>query len=131
MYHAVLAVQTHEREAMIDVTREVAGLVVASGAQDGIVTVFVPHTSAAITLNENADPDVQRDWLLWMRELVPRTPAFRHAEGNSDAHIKASLVGNTIQVPLVRGRLRLGRWQGIYFCEFDGPRQRQMEVSVT
>ena len=115
---------------MVDVTRDVASAVAASGAEHGIVTIFVPHTSAAVTLNENADPDVPRDWLLWMREMVPQSAAFRHAEGNSDAHIKASLVGNTVQVPLVELRLRLGRWQAIYFCEFDGPRQRQFEVSV-
>lgn len=122
-------VATRAHEAMVDVTQAVRDVVAGVGG-DGVVTVFVPHTSAAVTINENADPDVQHDMLTWLRRLVPQSPEFAHAEGNSDAHIKASLVGASVQVPFVEGRLRLGTWQGIYFCEFDGPRQRVFEVFV-
>jgi secondary thiamine-phosphate synthase enzyme len=114
----------------VEVTDDVRAVVNEAGFRDGVVTLFVPHTSAAVTINENADPDVQSDMLGWLAKLVPASPDFRHAEGNSDAHLKASLVGPSVQVPLVQGALRLGRWQGIYFCEFDGPRARQIEVTV-
>jgi len=116
---------------MIDVTREIATVVSGSGIAAGVVTLFVPHTSAGITINENADPDVTTDMLDWLRRLIPRDAGFRHAEGNSDAHLKSSLVGTSVQVPLVDGRLLLGQWQGIYLCEFDGPRLRQLEVVVS
>jgi len=115
---------------MVEVTREVRRVVAESGIREGIVTLYVPHTTAAVTINENADPDVQHDMLAWLRRLVPPDPSFRHAEGNSDGHIKSSLVGVTAQVPLVDGDLLLGTWQGIYFCEFDGPRQRQLHVLI-
>ncbi|MCZ2109071.1 MAG: secondary thiamine-phosphate synthase enzyme YjbQ, partial [Dehalococcoidia bacterium] len=94
------------------------------------VSVFVPHTTAAITINENADPAVQSDIIAWLARLAPQDSAFAHEEGNSDAHIKAMVVGSSVQVPLVGGRLLLGRWQGLYFCEFDGPRLRRLEVVV-
>ncbi len=131
MFHETVAIRTPGREAMIDVTREVATVVSGSGVAAGVVTLFVPHTSAGITINENADPDVTADMLDWLRRLIPRDAGFRHAEGNSDAHLKSSLVGTSVQVPLVDGRLVLGQWQGIYFCEFDGPRLRQLEVVVS
>ena len=131
MFHQTVAVRTPDREAMIDVTREIATVVSGSGIAAGVVTLFVPHTSAGITINENADPDVTTDMLDWLRRLIPRDAGFRHAEGNSDAHLKSSLVGTSVQVPLVDGRLLLGQWQGIYFCEFDGPRLRQLEVVVS
>jgi secondary thiamine-phosphate synthase enzyme len=121
-----LDVQSHVREEMLDITRQVEALV--RNADSGIVTVFVPHTSAGVTINENADVDVQRDMLAWLAKLVPNDASFRHAEGNSDSHIKATLVGASAQVPLVDGRLLLGRWQAIYFCEFDGPRRRAVDV---
>jgi secondary thiamine-phosphate synthase enzyme len=130
MFRATLAVRTSAREEMVEVTRDVSAAVAASGLREGLVTLYVPHTTAAITINENADTDVQRDMLAWLRRLVPPDPSFRHAEGNSDGHIKASLVGVSAQVPLVDGRLLLGRWQGIFFCEFDGPRLRHLELIV-
>jgi secondary thiamine-phosphate synthase enzyme len=126
-----MSVRTTAREALVDVTEGVTAAVNDSGKADAIVTLFVPHTSAAVTINENADRDVQHDMLKWLRTLVPERADFRHAEGNSDAHIKAALVGSSVQVPLVNGRMLLGRWQGIYFCEFDGPRLRRLEVVVS
>jgi secondary thiamine-phosphate synthase enzyme len=122
-------ITTTTREQLFDITASVADLVANKG--DGIATVFVPHTTAAVTINENADADVQADILAWLGRAVPLDPTFRHAEGNSDAHIKAMLVGATVQVPVYAGRLDLGTWQAIYFCEFDGPRQRQVVVTLT
>jgi secondary thiamine-phosphate synthase enzyme len=99
---------------------------VKSGIREGLCLLFVPHTTAAITINENADPDVVRDLLVTLERLVPRHGDYRHGEGNSDAHLKASLMGFSCQIPVSGGRLALGTWQGIYFCEFDGPRRRQL-----
>ena len=130
MIRATITVRSNEREELIDVTARVLAAVQMSNAVDGVVTLFVPHTTAAITINENADPAVQSDMLGWLARLVPRNVPFAHAEGNSDGHIKATLVGASVQVPVVGGRLLLGRWQGIYFCEFDGPRERQLELVV-
>jgi secondary thiamine-phosphate synthase enzyme len=131
MHRETLEVRTPAREALVDVTAQVARVVEAARVQDGVVTLFVPHTTAAVTINENADPAVQADLLAWLARLVPASPSFAHAEGNSDAHIKASLVGPSVQVPVAGGRLLLGTWQGVYFCEFDGPRVRWLEVVVT
>ena len=114
---------------MVNITAHVQELL--RGQPDGVVTVFVQHTSAGVTINENADPDVQSDMLAWLTKLVPNDPSFEHAEGNSAAHIKATLVGSSAQVPFVGGRLLLGVWQGIYLCEFDGPRERRVIVSLT
>lgn len=122
-------VRTERAEDLLDITGAVARLVADHGGS-GIATVFVPHTSAAVTINENADPDVQRDMLAWLARLVPKAAEFRHAEGNSDAHIKATIVGASEAIPFFEGRLRLGTWQGIYFCEFDGPRVRSVEVML-
>ena len=130
MIRATITVRSNEREELIDVTARVRAALQMSNAVDGVVTLFVPHTTAAITINENADPAVQSDMLGWLARLVPRSASFAHAEGNSDGHIKATLVGASVQVPVVGGRLLLGRWQGIYFCEFDGPRERQLELVV-
>jgi secondary thiamine-phosphate synthase enzyme len=117
---------------MVDVTREVADVVRSSGVDEGRVIVFVPHTTAAVTINENADPDVQHDVLLTLAELIPEgRRGYRHGEGNSDAHVKASLLGASETILVREGRLLLGTWQGIYFAEFDGPRTRQMHVSVS
>ncbi len=124
-------VNTRSRTEMIDVTDRVAAAVRDSGVQSGDVTVFCPHTTAAITINENADPDVVHDVLLSLDEMVPRSnPAFRHSEGNSDAHCKSSLVGCSEQVLIRDGGLVLGTWQAVYFCEFDGPRSRRVIVQV-
>ncbi len=122
---------TTTREELRDITALVAADVATSGIADGFCTVFCPHTTAAITINENADPDVQHDFLLGLDAAFPDRPAFRHFEGNSAAHLKSSTVGASETVLVRGGRLVLGRWQGIYFCEFDGPRTRTLHVSVT
>jgi len=116
---------------LLDITPEVARLVAAAGVKEGTVSVFVPHTTAAVTINENADPDVRHDLLQRLATLVPeRVSGDRHAEGNSDAHLKSSLLGASVNVIIADTRLLLGTWQGIYFCEFDGPRQRTVYVKV-
>ena len=115
---------------MLDITRQVAQAVRESGIKDGICTIFVPHTTAAVTINENADPDVTRDILDKLERLFPRSDGYRHSEGNSSSHIKASLLGFSETVLVENGSLVLGTWQGIYFCEFDGPRTRSFLVDV-
>ena len=127
-----LTVRSRRRNEMIEITHEVRTALNALGAGDGVATVFVPHTTAGITINENADPDVVHDMLLEFDRLVPeRQPYFRHAEGNSDSHVKATLVGSSVQIPILAGRLAFGTWQGIWFCEFDGPRTRRVHVTWT
>ncbi|MBN1507343.1 MAG: YjbQ family protein [Sedimentisphaerales bacterium] len=124
-------VNTRGRTEMVDITGQVEAIVRQSGIANGSVVVFCPHTTAAITINENADPDVVHDVLLALDEIVPRSNhRFQHSEGNSDAHCKSSLVGCSEQVLLQDGRLVLGTWQAIYFCEFDGPRSRRVIVQV-
>jgi secondary thiamine-phosphate synthase enzyme len=123
-------VQTRERVVFIDITTQVATEVTRSGVRDGVAVVYVPHTTAGVTINENADPSVRADMKLALERLVPESLAFSHLEGNADAHVKASLMGSSVSVPLVGGRLQLGTWQGVYFAEFDGPRQRRVLVSV-
>lgn len=125
-----IAVQTTAGTQMIDITSEVQSAVTASGIQNGWVHVFSMHTTAAVTINENADPSVEADILGFMNKMVPREGGYRHREGNSAAHIKVSLFGPSETIPLENGRLVLGTWQGIYFCEFDGPRKRRVNVSV-
>jgi len=114
----------------IDITSQVQMAVTDAGLTDGAVAVFVPHTTAGITINENADPSVQQDILSHLDEMVPASRAFRHSEGNSPAHIKASLMGSSVLVAVAAGGLRLGTWQSIYFCEFDGPRTRQVWLTI-
>ena len=124
-------VTTRLRNEMIDITPTVARIVRESGVRDGMCVVFVPHTTAAVTINENADPDVKHDLLKKLAELVPqRESYYRHNEGNSDAHVKTSLFGLSVTVIIEDGRLVLGTWQGIQFCEFDGPRTRSVYVKV-
>lgn len=123
-------VRTGAREELIDVTAEVERIASASGVQDGIVVVYCPHTTAALTINENADPDVRVDLVRGLAQLAPRDGGWRHVEGNSDGHLKTALVGPSVTVPLTDGRLALGTWQGIYLCEFDGPRTRSVDVTV-
>ena len=125
-----LSLSTRSREQLIEVTQEVAAVVRDAGVTSGVVTLFVPHPTAAVTINENADPSVVTDLLKGLSDAVPRTAPYRHTEGNSDSHIKATLVGPSLQVLVEEGRLVLGTWQGIYFCEFDGPRSRQVLVRV-
>jgi secondary thiamine-phosphate synthase enzyme len=118
---------------MVDVTTLVRAALRAAGAHDGVLVVYVPHTTAGVTIQENADPDVQRDLLLALENAVPARPArgtFHHAEGNSDAHVKSALVGSSATVIVDRGDLVLGTWQGIFLCEFDGPRTRTVELKL-
>lgn len=121
---------TGARCEMIDITDRVAALVGKSGISKGICHVFVPHTTAAVTINENADPDVQRDILASLDRIVPLADRYRHGEGNSAAHIKATLCGSSQAVLVDGGRLVLGTWQSLFFCEFDGPRTRRVLVEV-
>ena len=125
-----LTVRTGEREQMIDVTSKVQQVISDSDIRSGYAFCFVPHTTAAITINENADPDVTRDILYKLNKEIPQSDGYHHGEGNSDAHVKATLVGASEQVLIDNGRLVLGRWQALYFCEFDGPRNRKLIVRV-
>ena len=121
-------VKSKQRQQMIDVTDEVAQL--AKGVASGVIWLHCPHTTAALTIQENSDPDLQRDYLEHLSKLVPQ-PGFRHTEGNADAHIKSSLIGTTQPVLVEDGHLVLGQWQAIYFVELDGPRQRKLLARVT
>ncbi len=116
-------------EGFIDITGQVRKIVAAGKVQNGLCQIFVPHTTAGVTINENADPDVVTDMLAALNRMVPDLP-YLHGEGNSPAHVKSSLVGCSLTVPIMEGRLCLGTWQGIYFCEFDGPRTRNVWVQV-
>lgn len=127
---ATISVSSSRKDQIVDITGEVSGIVSQSGIASGICTVYVPHTTAGITINENADPDVKSDFLLGMREIVPEDLGYSHSEGNSPAHIKASLTGVSVNILVDGGRLVLGTWQGIYFCEYDGPRTRKVHVKV-
>src|SRR5882672_11268041 len=126
-----LDVQTRDRTEFIDVTRRIQEIVAQSEIQSGICTIYVPHTTAGCTINEHADPDVARDMLMEINKIVPFQDNYRHNEGNSAAHIKASFVGCSHSVPIDQGRLALGTWQGIFLCEFDGPRTRQLFVQLS
>ncbi len=125
-----ISVRTDSRNQLIDITRKIQKLIDDSDVKDGMAIIFVPHTTAAVTINENADPSVKDDILSYLERLIPKESGFRHTEGNSDAHIKAILVGSEIIVFFSDGRLELGTWQGIYFCEFDGPRSRKIMVKI-
>ena len=116
-------------DGFIDITGQVRRVVAAGAVQNGLCQIFVPHTTAGLTINENADPDVVTDMLAALKQMVPNLP-YRHDEGNSPAHVKSSLVGCSLTVPISEGRLCLGTWQGIYFCEFDGPRSRKVWVQL-
>jgi len=129
MIHKI-KVQTGHMTEMINITVEVQREVTRSGVKDGLVTVYVPHTTAGITINEGADPSVKEDIVDTINELVPWERVYGHAEGNSPAHIKASLVGPSEAIPLENGQLQLGQWQSIFLCEFDGPRERFIYVKV-
>jgi len=122
------SVKTTSHSQMIDITKQVQQIVTENGVKDGICTVFIPHTTAAVTINENADPDVVRDFLSEIGKIVPWEDGYHHFEGNSAAHLKSSMIGFSEQVLVEEGRLVLGTWQGIYFTEFDGPRNRTVIV---
>jgi secondary thiamine-phosphate synthase enzyme len=125
-----ITVPTRSREQAIDITRRVQEAVTASGITSGVVVACVAHTTAAITINENADPDVMSDIISALARLLPRNGPWAHVEGNADAHAKSAAIGQSVTLPVEGGRLQLGAWQGIYFCEFDGPRQRRVMVQV-
>ena len=126
-----LEVKTGSKTELADLTDRIQQVVAKSGVKEGLCHVFVPHTTAGVTINENADPSVKADILMVLNKLISDRESYRHAEGNSPAHIKASLVGPQLTVIVSQGRLLLGTWQGIFFCEFDGPRSRRVHVKVT
>lgn len=125
-----IPVKTGKRIQMVDVTSSVRKEVSKSGVKDGVCTVYVPHTTAGVTINEGADPSVQTDILNKLNELVPPNAGYRHMEGNADSHIKASLIGSSVSVIVENGSLVLGTWQKIFFCEFDGPRSRRILFTI-
>ena len=126
-----LKVRSHEREELVEITDQVQKQLTAANQREGLVVLYVQHTTAGLTVNENADPDVPRDMLHLLRTLIPQHGmGFRHGEENSDAHIKATLVGSSVTIPFNEGKLLLGRWQGIFLCEFDGGRERQVIMIV-
>jgi secondary thiamine-phosphate synthase enzyme len=123
-------VHSPDRTAIIDITKQVQSIVKENGIKNGICYVFIPHTTAGVTINENADPDVKSDMLMEINKVIPFTDSYQHMEGNSAAHIKASLFGNSETIFLKDGRLQLGTWQGVFFCEFDGPRTRHVWINL-
>lgn len=122
-------ISTIHRTDFVNITAAVQRYVTEAGLQSGVVTVFVPHTTAGVTINENADPDVVHDMIHVLDKLIPWHGGYRHSEGNTAAHVKASLMGSSIQIIVEDGKLALGTWQGIFFCEFDGPRKRKVWIS--
>ena len=124
------SIKTRSRNELIDITKQVKNAVAKSEKNDGVCTVYCPHTTGAITINESADPSVASDIEMKLRKMIPKNENYNHAEGNSDAHIKSSLVGNTVQIIINNGSLQLGTWQGVFFCEFDGPRTRNVWVKI-
>jgi secondary thiamine-phosphate synthase enzyme len=125
-----ISVTTDKRTVLVDVTGPLNQTLATSGVRDGALVAYVPHTTAGITINENADPSVRRDILMVLERLVPASLPFSHAEGNGDAHAKAVLTGSSVTIPVEGGRLQLGTWQGVYFAEFDGPRRRRLLVQL-
>jgi len=125
-----IVVETTRRCQMLDVTEQAARIVKEDGSDCSAVLMTVPHTTAGVTINECADPSVAEDILEYLDKLIPESARFRHSEGNSDAHIKSTLIGNSLLVPLEKGRMTLGTWQGIFFAEFDGPRSRKMQITL-
>ena len=126
-----LKARSREREQLVDITAQVRAHLQESGAREGVVTLFSQHTTAGLTINENSDPDVPRDILHALRTLIPQFGMdFKHYEHNSDAHLKTTLVGPSVSVPFCDGKLLLGHWQGIFLCEFDGPRERQVVLLI-
>ena len=124
-------IKTNKKEEFVDISTEISKIVLKSGIKDGILTTFVPHTTAGITINEGADPDVKKDILSALTRIVPGNENYAHREGNSPAHIKASIMGSSVTILLKEGRLALGTWQKVFFSEFDGPRQRKVWVTLS
>ena len=125
-----ISIRSRNRTELLDITERLNKIIQDSGVEDGLMLVFVPHTTAAVTINENADPSVQEDILSELNRLVPLNGSYRHTEGNSAAHVKSTLLGPSQTLFVEKGRLALGTWQGVYFCEFDGPRSRKIRVKV-
>jgi secondary thiamine-phosphate synthase enzyme len=125
-----LSVQTHAQTEMIDITSQVQEAILAAGFRNGLCVLYVPHTTAGITINESADPSVRRDILMVLNQMVPWKADYKHMEGNSPAHVKSSLVGASQLVAVEDGRMVLGTWQGIFLCEFDGPRTRKLQIKL-
>ena len=125
-----LQIKTDRRAEFVDITTQVQSLLTESAVGDGVLYLYVPHTTAAITINEHADPDVASDVEAAFDRLIPNRGPYKHSEGNSDSHIKSILIGNTQTVFIADGKLLLGRWQGIFFCEFDGPRDRKLHIKI-
>ena len=130
VHYGELPVKTSRRAEWSDITSGVQRIISESKITNGVVNVSSLHTTAGMTINENADPDVGRDFFWKLEQLIPRDPAYHHSEGNFDSHLKASIVGLSVQIPLQNGRCVLGTWQSIYFCEFDGPRNRRVSVTI-
>lgn len=124
-----ISIHTHKHTQFINITREVQAAANKLGITNGILTVFIPHTTAGITINENADPDVTADMIEALEKAVPWNAAYKHSEGNAAAHLKASMMGSSVQIIVEEGSLSLGTWQGIYLCEFDGPRTRNIQIA--
>ncbi len=132
MVEEIFSVRTSRRDEMIDITSQVQNIISKSGINSGMAIVSCPHTTAAITINENADPDVPHDILLTLEALIPQLrKGYRHNEGNSDAHVKSSLFGCSEMIFISNGLMQLGTWQGLFFCEFDGPRNRKVHIRVS
>lgn len=126
----IIEVQSQSKEEFIDITQSAREFVVSSGIKGGICFIYVPHTTAGVTINENADPSVKKDIITILKKIVPDSLPYSHSEGNSPAHIKASLVGSSVSLIMENGELVLGTWQGIFFCEFDGPRSRKVYLKI-
>ena len=124
----LISVSTHRREELIDITSQVRQTITTAGIQEGICMVYIPHTTAGVTINENADPSVKSDILMALDKMVPNSLPFTHSEGNSTGHVKASIMGSSLNIIISNGNLQLGTWQGIFFCEFDGPRNRKVYI---
>ncbi len=125
-----IEISTTEQVQFVDITEKIQSILSSEKVHDGICTIYVPHTTGAVTINENADPDVSADMIKEITKIVPFSDNYRHFEGNSAAHIKSSMIGASETVIVENGRMKLGRWQGIYFCEFDGPRRRRVWIKV-
>ena len=126
----ILSVKTRERTELIDITSDINQLIQKSGTDQGLCMIYVPHTTAAVTINDSADPSVKSDILMILNQIIPWQANYRHLEGNSPAHIKSTLVGSSELVAIENRRLILGTWQGVFFCEFDGPRTRKVDVRI-
>ncbi len=130
MFSSEIVIRSTRNVEFIDITSKLQEAVSASGVKEGVCLVYVPHTTAGVTINENADPSVVTDIINKLSELVPQSSAYKHTEGNAPGHIKSTLVGCSVSIPVSGGKLMLGTWQGVFFCEFDGPRQRRVVIRV-